>query len=265
MNKQVKYNKDGSIRTRGIEWTDYTTNPIAGCPHSCRWHMPDGTTAICYAEAVAESIASAHYPNGFAADYWHPGELQGPATIKKSSKFFVGSMSDVFAARVDQKHIDAVFEIARMLPRHRFQFLTKNPKRLLKQKDIPWNCWIGVSSPPDEMWGHELSQRQKDTMMMSALEVLAELHSQGVLTWLSAEPLSWDIRPHFEAHPGLREIDWLVIGAASNERKIFQPVEQHVRNMVEWADAWEVPVFYKGNLRDTPFAAADWREEFPIT
>ena len=37
MNKQAK-----SEIKRGIEWTDYTWNPIGGCQHGCRWEMPDG-------------------------------------------------------------------------------------------------------------------------------------------------------------------------------------------------------------------------------
>lgn len=31
---------------RGIEWCDETRNVIGGCPHGCRWQMPDGTLAV---------------------------------------------------------------------------------------------------------------------------------------------------------------------------------------------------------------------------
>lgn len=36
MNKQYT-----SPAKRGIEWTDYTWNPVGGCQHKCRWQMPD--------------------------------------------------------------------------------------------------------------------------------------------------------------------------------------------------------------------------------
>jgi protein gp37 len=52
MNKQVN-RKNGAIVSRGIEWTDYTWNPIKGGFHACQWEMPDGSIANCYAEDVA--------------------------------------------------------------------------------------------------------------------------------------------------------------------------------------------------------------------
>ena len=61
MNRQAKY-KNGKLVGRGIEWTDYTSNIIAGCKHDCRWEMPDGKIAICYAETTATNVAQAAYP-----------------------------------------------------------------------------------------------------------------------------------------------------------------------------------------------------------
>jgi protein gp37 len=52
VNKQYK-----DPNHRGIEWTQYTWNPIAGCLHGCAWTMPDGAVANCYAEDVADRLA----------------------------------------------------------------------------------------------------------------------------------------------------------------------------------------------------------------
>ena len=61
----------------GIEWTatfihertnviwGRTWNPVAGCQHACRWNMPDGKIAECYAETTAEGVAAPSYPHGF--------------------------------------------------------------------------------------------------------------------------------------------------------------------------------------------------------
>ena len=38
---------------RGIEWTGRTVGVFGGCVHDCRWLMPDGTWAICYAKNLA--------------------------------------------------------------------------------------------------------------------------------------------------------------------------------------------------------------------
>ena len=95
MNKQYSI-VDGQRVNSKIEWTDYTWNPISGCQHGCRWHMPDGSTAICYAESVANSIAESAYPQGFEHHYWKPNLLTEPLSVKEPSRIFVGSMADVF-------------------------------------------------------------------------------------------------------------------------------------------------------------------------
>jgi hypothetical protein len=62
----------------------------------------------------------------------------------------------------------------------------------------------------------------------------------------------------------------VVIGAASNGPRYFQPDPEHVRKLLVVLDATRTPVFYKGNVRGL-FAAHDlggaelnrWREDFP--
>ena len=53
MNKQDKGNGK-----RGIEWTDYTWNPVGGCRHGCRWEMPDGAIALCCFELTYPYVGS---------------------------------------------------------------------------------------------------------------------------------------------------------------------------------------------------------------
>lgn len=40
---------------RGIEWCDETRNATGGCMHDCRWKMPNGEVAVCYAKTLAET------------------------------------------------------------------------------------------------------------------------------------------------------------------------------------------------------------------
>lgn len=35
MNKQKKFNPDGSIKSKGIDWTDFTFNPVGGGNQRC--------------------------------------------------------------------------------------------------------------------------------------------------------------------------------------------------------------------------------------
>lgn len=254
MNKQWKINKNGII-TRGIEWTDYTWNPVGGCFHRCRWTMPDGSTAICYAESVANGVARKVYNNGFDHHYWKPEKLDEPIKLKRPSKIFLDSMSDLMGHWVKEQQIRDVFDICDMASWHTFQLLTKNPKRLNEFLFyIPNNLWVGVSSPPDSMFGNELSQKQKEIILHKSLETLSKITSR--ITWMSIEPLSWDVSSIIEQYKDT--LDWVVIGAATNGKQAHQPDRNNMERLLMVLNNQNVPVFFKGNL-----IWDNWREEFP--
>lgn len=244
-------NPDGTFR-RGFTW-----NPVAGCQHGCQWQMPDGSIAICYAQSIAEGLASASYPEGFAHHYWHETRLESPLKLKEPAGIFLDSQSDLMGAWVPDEQIRAVLDVVRQAHWHTFQLLTKNAPRLLKFADeFPPNLWVGVSMPPTLMFGKQLSPRQQIRMFRTSLRILARI--SGVITWLSLEPLSFDVEWIMTAESDYFP-DWLVIGAASNGRKTYQPDPLHVERVLEFAHIADVPVFFKGNL--------DWephRAEFPV-
>lgn len=259
---------------RGIEWCDETRNPIGGCLHECKWVMPDGTEAICYAKEVAEGgLANKAYQHGFEHHYWR-GDKGLRDLIKGTEPLliFVDSMADLFAQNVPEEHVSAVLDAMAKAPHHAFQSLTKAAPQLLKYIDrLPPNLWVGVSSPPDHMLGHQLSRKQQAAMLRRSLEVLAEVKDRaGNIVWMSAEPVSWDLCEVLDVgHP----LDWCVIGAASRGRQYFQPEWSHVANLLGIFDMAGTPVFYKGNIRPLiqrmvasvghDPALWRWREDFP--
>jgi protein gp37 len=246
MNKQAK-----SGNRRGIEWTDYTWNPIGGCQHGCRWLMPDGTVAECYAETVAERVAQNSYPHGFEYHYWRPEVLDEPLSLTRPSRIFLDSMSDLMGAWIEREQVEQVLHTCREANRHQFQLLTKNAPRLL-QFDFPDNVWVGVSAPPSIMFGKPLSLRQQERMVERQLEVLHQIDVP--VKWMSIEPLSFDIAPLLRGS----NLQWAVIGAATNGAKAYQPKPEWIENVLEVLDAEGTKVFFKGNLEWDP-----WREEFP--
>jgi protein gp37 len=259
MNKQGK---------NGIEWLNttradgstrfgYSWNPIAGCQHQCRWTMPDGTTAICYAELVAERVAQGSYKHGFAHHYYHPERLREPMTVKESAHIFLDSMADLFGRWVPAEQIQAVLDAVCEAEQHIFISLTKNAPRL-KEFCYPQNMWLGVSSPPDQILGHTLTRLQQEKMLRRALETLSTFPSR--ITWMSFEPLSWDVASIVAEYP--KSLRWSVIGAASNGPRMYQPDPAHVSNLLTVLEAQNVRTFFKGNLKGNP-AAIPWREEYP--
>lgn len=258
MNKQSK---------NGIEWTDYTWNPVKGCLHGCRWHMQqpdvmfgDGhiEEAICYAEVIANKFNRA-YPKGFEHIYWHPEILDAPKKIKTGVKIFLDSMSDLMGVGVEEDWIKQVLEVCAETPRHTYQLLTKNAPRLLKF-DFPQNVWVGVSSSPDILMGKKMDNNRKKRYMHRALEVLSQVDAP--VRWISFEPLNEDYSWVLKEHQNV--IQWAVIGAASNGRKYYPPRTDHYERTLAELEAQSVPVFFKGNMKSLREAAINWREDFPV-
>lgn len=256
LNEQIKRNRDGSIKSRGIEWCSHTWNVVQGCQHKCEWDMPDGSRAECYAKTIADKFRSDKFmPEGFEAHYFHPDRLDEPLKLKTPAKIFLDSFSDLMGHWVPDEQIEAVLDICRRAPQHTFQLLTKNAPRLL-QFDFPPNVWVGVSAPPSVMFSKPLSERQQIAMVLKQMDVLTQL--RGNVRWMSVEPLSFNIAPHLDG----TALDWLVIGAASNGPRTYQPEDVWVEHVLSFASTYRIPVFFKGNLRGNS-AAVPWREEFP--
>lgn len=253
----------------GIEWTriqlpdntmlpGYTWNPVGGCFHGCRWHMPDGSLAICYAEAVAGRLAQKAYTQGFEHHYWNPAIIESPKRLRQRSGIFLDSMSDLFGRWVPDAQIQAVLQTAAQTD-HIYFALTKNAPRLLKFRGlIPSNVWVGVSMPPDVFLGHPLSRQQQHAMLHRSLEVLQTLYTTHV-TWMSFEPLSWDVSNIIASYPDV--LRWAVIGAASNGAQVFDPFVSDVEKLLTVLG--DTPIFYKGNLaRFSKQYGLRWRDDF---
>lgn len=254
MNKQLK-TKNGEIVGRGIEWTDYAWNLVAGCHHGCRWIMPDGSEAKCYAEDVANGVARSAYKQGFEHHYWHPQRLEEPYGVSRPSLIFVDSMADLFGHWVPEEQVKQVLSVMKQTPHHQYQSLTKAAPQMLKYVDeLPPNLWTGVSMPPTRMFGKLLHPHQQEQMFSKALATLDVLDQP--VRWVSFEPLSFDVAPLLEAY-GV-PFEWAVIGAATNGRATYQPRRAWVKRLLEVLDSHGVKVFFKGNLEWSP-----WREEMP--
>lgn len=176
----------------GIEWCDYTTNPVTGCKHGCPY---------CYARKIAERFrGSKAWPQGFEPMF-HTERLQDPAKMKKPQTIFVCSMADLFGDWVPEQWIQEVLYACHDAPQHTYIFLTKNPERYLT---IPVglfrsNMWFGTSSDG----GLHVSDR------IRALQKLPHDNK-----FISFEPLLYD--PGLMSLKGIKQV---IIGAQTNPDK----------------------------------------------
>ncbi|MEM3579265.1 MAG: DUF5131 family protein [Candidatus Bathyarchaeia archaeon] len=213
-----------------IEWTDYTWNPITGCKHGC-WY--------CYARKLTQRFKK-NFPNGFEPTF-HPERLKEPWQLKKPSKIFVCSMSDLFAPWTPQEWREQVMDSILLCPiAHTFQLLTKNPERI-PLAVYPKNVWLGATVTCDDDW-HNIEEIKKRVA--------------GV-RFVSFEPLLGKL-PFFVSLKGL---DWIIIGKLTGSRKI-KLEKAWVERIVDKAKFNNIPVFMKNNLCP-PFEKSELIQEFP--
>lgn len=164
-NRKGKHNMSG---TTAIEWTS-THNPDGTVTPGKTWNPLTGCTRVsegcekCYAFALHDMRHQAYldgkqmpaqYHKPFSEIQLLPSRLDDPLRIKKPTKFFVNSMSDLFHSQVPDEYIKRVFETMHRAHWHTFQVLTKRGNRLQKlapSLDWPANVWMGVSVENDLM------------------------------------------------------------------------------------------------------------------
>lgn len=232
-----------------IEWCDYTWNPVSGCYHSCRdtycYNTMKATSPLNRfgakylnnkGEIVSEKNWKARetgkpqvakkgeiYPFGYDATFY-AHRLKEPLKVKKAARIFVVDVGDLFGAWVPKEWIEQVLEITRQCPWHTFQFLTKNPKRLL-EFEFGVNCWVGTSVNSDKDAGR------------------AEIFKQvsAPVRYLSIEPLLGEVTFDLEA------FQWVIIGAQTGKNPPLLN-NKWVENILIQAHRLSISVFMKDNL-----------------
>lgn len=230
-----------------IEWTS-THHPNGSVTPGKVWNPLTGCTRVtsgcnfCYAFELHDRRHEAYqrfggvYPNGtkipeqyakpFSDIQLLPQRLDEPLHIKKPTKFFTNSMSDLFHSQVPESYIRQVFETMRKAHWHTFQILTKRAgrlRRLGQQLDWPSNVWMGVSIETDDL-----------TPRADALREVP-----AAVKFLSCEPLLGPL-PSLN----LEGLDWVIVGGESG--KNARPMDiDWVRDMRDKCVGAGVAFFFK--------------------
>jgi len=128
----------------GIEWTEATWNPIAGC-------TPVSPGCLhCYAATMSNRLEAMKQPKYQGLTVLRNGvrtfngkitldeeSLTIPLRWKRPRRVFVNSMSDLFHEGVPFDFIDKVFAVMALCPQHTFQVLTKRAERMAEYFNAP--------------------------------------------------------------------------------------------------------------------------------
>ncbi len=205
-----------------IEWTEATWNPSTGC------NKVSAGCKNCYAEAMAkrlQAMGTNGYENGFEFTLM-PDRLNAPRTIKKATKFFVNSMSDLFHEEMPFEYLDQIFQTIKETSRHQYQILTKREAKLVeyfKNREVPNNVWLGVTV--------------ENKAMKHRIDALRKLPAK--IRFLSIEPLLGDL-----GRLDLKDIHWVIVGGESGPRA--RPMkEEWVLNIKNQCEEQNVAFFFK--------------------
>lgn len=258
-----------------IDWADSTWNPVTGCLHGCEY---------CYARRIAERFGSNQmpifveypvldepvrctdtyefmrtagisagkiqpYPFDFTPTF-HRYKLDEPKKWRKPRNIFVCSMADLFGDWVPDEWIQEVFKACDKAPQHTYLFLTKNPKRYTKLRELlPLHqrlphiaeLWFGTSYTGESKYYHPRTY-------------------QFCNQFISVEPLL-KAPSEMDCHALAICNRWVIIGAETGNRKgKVIPEKSWIDEIVAECDKCGTPVFMKESL--CGLMGNDFRQEF---
>ena len=248
----------------GIEWTDTTWNPVAGCTV-----LSPGCTN-CYAMKDAHrmggnpnpktsgkyggltKVANGHLVWTGTVRMWEP-HLEQPLHWRDRRRVFVNSMSDLFHDGLPNASIDRVFDVMERANWHTFQVLSKRSERM---RDY-LNARYADRLPPQHVW---VGVSVEDSARTARVDHLRD--ARCAVRFLSVEPLLGPLGPL-----DLAGIHWVIVGGESGPR--HRPMDPDwAREVRDRCVGAGVPFFFKQWGGRTPKSAGrllDSREwsQFP--
>lgn len=207
-----------------IEWADYTWNPVTGCLHGCPY---------CYARGIANRFGHGETEEEKFRPAFHPERLDEPKHRAPGS-VFVCSMADLFGKWVPLAWIRDVFDAALSEPKHRYLFLTKNPRRYRDLHEIAL-----LPSPKENVWF--------GATVTTPEELRKYRQFKAYQSFISLEPLHGPVR--LVTLPIFNLPHAVIVGAETGNRKgKIVPKREWVQDIQAECNELDIPVFFKNSI-----------------
>lgn len=218
-------------------------NPLGwGCTGGCPW---------CYARAIGKRFGDKicdQYPTPeqvqrFGLDpehsmcwnffpHYHSERLEAPLHTRKPCGIFVQSMGDLWDPHVEPEWRHAIWKIVKQCPEHIFWVLTKQPHNIRAGELLGLdNLWVGVSVT-----------RRKESWRADQL-----FHLKSGMIGLASDRIFVSYEPLLNHVIADIRMGWIIIGAQTGPAPSV-PTTSQVRDIVERAEIFNVPMFIKDNL-----------------
>jgi len=233
----------------GIEWCDYTWNPLgAGCSERCG-ATPEQPEGWCYAYRMRHRFKPGVRADGTTygcqlcyefVPHLHPERLDQPAKVKSPRIVFAGSMGEMFDPELTAVERERVWVAMRAAPWHHYVVLTKRPDLIDAEELVRFsddlNLWLGVSVTSQPDWW-----RVDELLLRWDCGSVGDRHPFEPI--ISFEPL---LGPIGESIP--REVRWVIVGAQTGPGAVL-PDDRWVTRLGLSTAVNGVPLFEKDNLQ----------------
>lgn len=221
-----------------IEWTEQTWNPITGCT------KVSAGCKNCYAEVIANRFWK---DRKFTDVQFHENRLSEPLRRKKSTMYFVNSMSDLFHESIHGQNIINILDVMKEAKQHTFQVLTKRPERMRAILDFYYeelpNVWFGISV-------------ENQAMASERLEPFRS--TKAKIRFISYEPALTEVN-----WTGYEFINWIIAGGESGAKKRPNDL-QWFRDTRDWAKKNNIAFFMKQVDKVQEIPADLFIREYPL-
>jgi len=219
-------------------WWGFTWNPITGCTK-----LSEGCKH-CFAYTWHQRFMKGDFSLRF-----HPERLKELDKLKKLSKVFLGSMTDMFHPAVDPVWFYKVLETTMQYPQHTFLTLTKRPENIIGHL---YNYIVRKlydmkgTTPLSKLWIGASIENQA-VVVPRCKELIAS--SNSFPFFLSVEPMLGPV--DIGSFLATGKIKWVICGPETGAGKracnAYWP-----KALYEQCQEYRVPFFYKGTTPRLP-------------